>query len=157
MRNRRGVMSSTKPSMVNGSVRARARAGRQGGAGLLRRTIGCGVDVVELDRFTQAIRRGGAAFRRRIFTAQEQAYARRRRRMEFLHLAGRFAAKEAVIKALSQLAPDQVPTMKQVEVRNDRLGRPHIILHRRLPRRVQVHVSLSHVKSVAVASAIAIR
>ena len=62
--------------------------------------IGCGVDVVELDRFRQATRRGGAAFLRRGFTDAELAYARVRKRTTFLHLAGRFAAKEAVLKAV---------------------------------------------------------
>lgn len=121
-----------------------------------RGTIGCGVDVVELARFEQAMRRGGRAFIRRIFTAQEEAYARARPRTMLLHLAGRFAAKEAVIKAMSQIDPKRLLAMKQVEIRNDRLGRPHIVLHDRPRRRVTVHVSLSHVKSVAVASAIAI-
>ena len=71
-----------------------------------------------------------------------------------LHLAGRFAAKEAVIKAMSQISPRRLLAMNQVEVRNDRLGRPHIVLHDRSRGRVKVHVSLSHVNSVAVASAI---
>ncbi|MBI4003586.1 MAG: holo-ACP synthase [Candidatus Omnitrophica bacterium] len=118
--------------------------------------IGCGVDVVELSVFRRALRRGGRAFLRRIFTAQEEAYARRRKRTMLLHLAGRFAAKEAVIKAMSQIDPKRLLAMNQIEVRNDGHGRPHIILHDRPRRRVTVHVSLSHVKSVAVASAIAI-
>ena len=74
-----------------------------------------------------------------------------------LHLAGRFAAKEAVIKAMSQISPRRLLTMNQVEVRNDRIGRPYIVLHDRARARVKVHVSLSHVNSVAVASAIVIR
>ena len=124
----------------------------------LRAPIGCGVDVVELSRFRQAMARGGAAFLRRIFTPQETAYARARHKTSLLHLAGRFAAKEAVIKALSQIDPRHVPTMSQVEVRNDRLGRPHVVLHDRgrRVRRIQIHISLSHVDTVAVASAIAI-
>ena len=121
-----------------------------------RRQIGCGVDVVELSRFRQAMRRGGRAFIRRIFTEQEQAYAKARRRTTLLHLAGRFAAKEAVLKALSQVHPTWRLSMKQVEIQNDHLGRPSIRLHDHRPRRTQVYVSLSHVKTVAVASAIAI-
>ena len=119
--------------------------------------FGCGVDVVELARLKQAIARGGETFLRRIFTTQERAYAQARRRTQLLHLAGRFAAKEAVIKAMSQLDPTRVLAMNQVEVRNDRFGRPHILLHDGRARRVSVHISLSHVDSVAVASAIAMR
>lgn len=119
--------------------------------------MGCGVDVVELARFRQAVQRGGSAFMHRVFTEQETAYARRRPRTKLLHLAGRFAAKEAVIKALSQINPRLVVTMKQVEIRNDRLGRPRIVLHGTETRRLTIHISLSHVDTVAVASAIAIR
>ena len=119
--------------------------------------VGCGVDVVDLVRFKAAVRRGGEAFLRRVFTAREVAYARARKRTTLLHLAGRFAAKEAVIKALSQVAPGASPAMNQIEVRNDTLGRPHIVLHAAGRKRVRVYVSLSHVKSVAVASAIILR
>jgi holo-[acyl-carrier protein] synthase len=112
---------------------------------------------VDLPRFKRTLRRGGEAFLRRVFTKQEEAYARSRRRTTLLHLAGRFAAKEAVIKAIFQISPTRVPAMNQVEVRNDRFGRPHIVLHSRQPHRLKVHVSLSHVDSVAVASAIVTR
>jgi holo-[acyl-carrier protein] synthase len=115
------------------------------------------VDVVELARVRRVLSRGGEAFRRRVFTKDEEAYARARRRTTLLHLAGRFAAKEAVIKAMSQIEPTRVLAMNQVEVRNDRLGRPRIVLHDGRAKRIQVHVSLSHVNTVAVASAIAIR
>src|SRR3989338_10138501 len=106
----------------------RKQTGR--GRSALSAPIGCGVDVVELSRFRKAMARGGRAFMRRIFTAQEEAYARARKRTSLLHLAGRFAAKEAVMKALSQLDPGRVLAMNQIEVRNDRWGRPHILLHR---------------------------
>jgi len=94
---------------------------------------------------------------RRVFTMHEVAYARARKRTALLHLAGRFAAKEAVIKAMSQIDPRRPLAMNQIEIRNDRLGRPRIVLHDRRADRITIHVSLSHVKTVAVASAIAIR
>ena len=122
--------------------------------------FGCGVDVVDLPRFKRVLVRGGEPFLRRVFTAHEQAYARARRRTTLLHLAGRFAAKEAVMKAISQLDPHRVPAMNQIEVRNDRWGRPRIVLHdgaRRRTRPLRIYVSLSHVETVAVASAIATR
>ena len=122
-----------------------------------RRGFGCGVDVVELSRFKRSLQRGGEAFIRRVFTSGEMAYARARRRTTLLHLAGRFAAKEAVIKAVSQVDPGRLLMMNQVEVRNDRLGRPSILLHDGRRGRLQVHISLSHVDTVAVASAIAFR
>ena len=125
--------------------------------GALSLPIGCGIDVVELPRFRRTMARGGAAFMRRVFTKHEEAYAKARPRTTLLHLAGRFAAKEAVIKAISQIEPTRVLAMNQVEVRNDRIGRPHIILHDRRRSAVTLHISLSHVDTVAVATAIAIR
>ena len=122
----------------------------------LRVPIGCGIDVVELAQFRRVMARGGTAFLRRVFTARETAYARAHRKTTALHLAARFAAKEAVIKAMAQVDPERVLAMKQVEVRNDRLGRPRIVLHGGRLRQVQVHISLSHVETVAIASAIAI-
>ena len=119
--------------------------------------IGCGVDVVELSRFRKAVTRGGEMFMRRVFTSQERAYAEARPKTALLHLAGRFAAKEAVIKAVSQIDPRRVLAMNQVEVKNDRLGRPHIVLRDGRPSRLKIHISLSHVDTVAVASAIAIK
>ena len=132
--------------------RRRTRAQHQLGP-----AVGCGVDVVEISRFRLAMRRGGRAFMRRVFTPAEESYANARPRTAALHLAGRFAAKEAVIKALSQLGASRLPTMRQVEIRNDRLGRPRAVLHAPPARGVRVHISLSHVNTVAVASAIALK
>ena len=94
---------------------------------------------------------------RRVFTKKEEAYSKARKRTALLHLAGRFAAKEAVIKAVAQIDPKRGLAMNQVEVRNDALGRPSIVLHDRSRKRLAIHISLSHVQSVAVASAIAIK
>ena len=104
----------------------------------------------------RAIKRGGTAFLRRVFTEREVAYAKARKRTTFQHLAGRFAAKEAVIKALAQVDPDRLLAMNQIEICNDQLGRPSVRLHDTHPKRVNIHVSLSHVDSVSVASAIVI-
>jgi len=134
--------------------------------------IGCGVDVVEMPRFREAIRRGGQAFISRIFTEREIAYASARSRTKILHLAGRFAVKEAVIKAIAQIDPKKILRMRQIEIQNDKLGRPRVVLHesqKKLDKRttksaatsrrnrIDIHISMSHVDSVAVANAIAIR
>lgn len=122
-----------------------------------RQSIGCGVDVVEIPRFRQAVARGGVRFMQRVFTPAEAAYAQARPRTRLLHLAGRFAAKEAVIKAVSQVDPKRRLAMHQIEVRNDRLGRPSVKLHDGRRKRLTIHISLSHVQSVAVASAVVLR
>ena len=119
--------------------------------------IGCGIDVVELPRFRHVAQRGGAAFMKRVFTAREVAYAQARPRTKWLHLAARFAAKEAVIKALSQLNSHRTPAMRQIEICNDLKGRPSVRVHPAGRKAAVIHISLSHVNSVAVATAIAIR
>jgi holo-[acyl-carrier protein] synthase len=61
--------------------------------------IGIGMDATEIDRIEAAVARFGDRFLRRVFTEGEIAYATRRRNPA-PHLAGRFAAKEAAMKAL---------------------------------------------------------
>lgn len=61
--------------------------------------IGLGTDLTEIDRIAAAVERYGERFLRRVFTEQEVAYCTRRR-VAAIHLAGRFASKEAAMKAL---------------------------------------------------------
>ena len=61
--------------------------------------IGLGLDATDISRIADTIERYGERFLRRIFTDGEIAYAMRRR-VPAIHLAGRFAAKEAAMKAL---------------------------------------------------------
>jgi holo-[acyl-carrier protein] synthase len=61
--------------------------------------IGLGIDATDIDRIAETIERYGDRFLHRIFTEGEVAYARRRR-VPAIHFAGRFAAKEAAMKAL---------------------------------------------------------
>ena len=61
--------------------------------------IGLGLDATDIDRIADAIERHGDRFLRRVFTEAEIAYCTRRR-TPAIHFAGRFAAKEAAMKAL---------------------------------------------------------
>ena len=61
--------------------------------------IGLGLDATDISRITRTIERYGERFLRRIFTDGEVAYCQRRR-APAIHFAGRFAAKEAAMKAL---------------------------------------------------------
>lgn len=61
--------------------------------------IGLGLDVTDVDRIADTIERYGDRFLRRVFTEGEMAYCLRRR-VPAVHFAGRFAAKEAAMKAL---------------------------------------------------------
>ena len=62
--------------------------------------IGHGIDIVETARIRQLVEEHGQHFLDRCFTAAEQAYCARNQKRYYEHLAGRFAAKEAVLKVL---------------------------------------------------------
>lgn len=74
---------------------ARSAAGAAGGSVI----VGLGIDIAEIDRLEVAIQRHGRAFLERVFTPAEIAYCEQHRN-RFERFAGRFAAKEAAMKAL---------------------------------------------------------
>lgn len=123
--------------------------------------LGSGVDIIEVDRVKKAINKWGDSFLNKIFTEKEVAYSKRRR-FAYQHLAARFATKEAVLKAFGGGWSRNLP-WKDVEIVNDRKGKPEIILYgaakttydkKRIKRIV---VSMSHTRRYAVANAILIR
>ena len=111
--------------------------------------VGTGVDITEVRRLRTAVEKWGEDFLKRIFTSKELKNARAHVSF-YQHLAGRFAAKEAVFKALG----DKDLSWKDVEVVNDPDGRPRCVILNNKGKNVSVQVSISHVKSYAVASAI---
>lgn len=117
--------------------------------------VGLGVDIVELDRIAGALDRHGERFLRRCFTAGELAYCGRR----IGALAARFAAKEAVAKALGTgIAGFR---WRDVEILRDDAGKPLVRLHGGARERLALigathcEVTLSHSRDYAVAAAIA--
>ncbi len=119
---------------------------------------GLGVDIVEIDRMRRALERT-PALRERIFSDAERAYCDARKRPE-IHYAMRFAAKEAVLKALGTGFSGMRFT--DVEVMRDERGRPRPRLTGRAAEFaeergiIEMHLSLSFTHSTAVASAVAI-
>ena len=121
-----------------------------------------GVDIIEIDRIARCVDRWGDRFVRRVFTDEEIEYCRGRA----AELAARFAAKEAIAKALGtgamSLAANGVgPGLREMEVVPDHLGRPKVRLHGRAQERAQLlgltdlAVSLSHSWDYAVAFVVA--
>jgi holo-[acyl-carrier protein] synthase len=112
--------------------------------------VGIGVDVVDLARFERAASRTPALLER-LFTVAE-------RRLPLRSLAGRFAAKEALIKAIGDSTGVRWHDM---EVVSNELGRPSFVLHNAVSRIVAergvdvVHLSMSHDAGVAIAYVIA--
>jgi len=117
-----------------------------------------GLDMVSCARLAEAIERHGDRFLRRVFTPAELEYCcGKRRRIE--HLAGRFAAKEAVLKLLGTGWQNGI-SWTEVEVHNLPSGQPKVQLSGRC-RQVadqagleEIHVSISHIETHAIASAV---
>jgi holo-[acyl-carrier protein] synthase len=113
---------------------------------------GIGVDIMEIQRIQKSIDGLGQAFLQKIFTSGEIRYCQSKSNMA-QHFAARFAAKEAVSKALATGWRGDF-AWKDVEVMNDTLGQPHITLYGRLKDALAqstVFVSLSHSESHVVA------
>ena len=120
------------------------------------KVIGTGIDLVEVPRFHKAVKRRGERFLHRLFTSQELAYARTHKTV-VQHLAARFAAKEAVVKALG--APKGLGLeWRDLEIRHARSGQPQAIFHGSMRRwgKLQVHLSLTHTREYAIATAVVI-
>lgn len=119
---------------------------------------GLGVDIVEIERMAAALERH-PQMRARLFSETEQAYCEGRNRPE-IHYALRFAAKEAVLKALGTGFSGMKFT--DVEVLRDAGGRPTPRLSGRAAEVAEeigvreLHLSLSYTHTTAVASAVAI-
>lgn len=119
---------------------------------------GLGVDIVEIDRMRRALERR-PAMKERIFSEAERAYCDARNKPE-IHYAMRFAAKEAVLKALGTGFSGMRFT--DVEVERDERGRPVPRLSGRAREIaeergiIEMHLSLSFTHTTAVASAVAI-
>jgi holo-[acyl-carrier protein] synthase len=120
--------------------------------------IGTGVDVVEIERFRKVMERLKDRFIRRVFTEDEQQFCLSHRD-PVPHFAVRFAAKEALFKALGTGWARGV-TWLDVEVRRERQDAPTMLLHGEAERLSagkganKVHLSLSHAEDWAVATVI---
>ncbi len=110
--------------------------------------VGTGVDIVQISRLRRIDLK--APFYRRVFTTREMEYCKRFDD-PLPHLAGVFAAKEAVWKSISHLSP---PALSGIEILHDPPGRPQVHLSGHVDCRV--HLSISHSGDYAVAVAIAV-
>ena len=63
--------------------------------------VTCGTDIIEIERVKESIENTGDAFLRRVFTEKEIEYCESKNKQKYQHYAARFAAKEAVFKAIS--------------------------------------------------------
>lgn len=122
--------------------------------------IGIGTDIIECDRISQMLEKHGDTFLQRVFTPDEIAYCSRHH-VPDQHYAGRWAAKEAVLKVLGTGWAKGIQ-WTDVEVVRDANGAPSIRLHNRAAEIAKeqkirsVLISISHCKAFATAFAIGI-
>lgn len=123
--------------------------------------IGTGVDIVEVFRMKDATDRWGDNFLTKVFTAREIRYCNSKR-FSYQHFAARFAAKEAVVKAIGQ--PRKFPVKwTDIEILNDSEGKPMIEFRgdaaklKKMKKIGEVVLSMSHSKNYAIANVILLK
>lgn len=124
--------------------------------------VGHGIDIVETARIRALVDDHGQHFLDRVFTVAEQEYCALNPKRYYEHLAGRFAAKEAVLKVLGTGWRGGI-AWTDIEVIKESSGQPRIILSgecERIAGELRIsgwHVSISHIETHATASAIGLR
>jgi holo-[acyl-carrier protein] synthase len=119
-----------------------------------------GIDLVDCPRIEQMIERHGERFIRRVFTDAEQAYAEKNKN-EVEKLAGRFAAKEAVLKLVGTGWRGRI-AWTDIEIINNATGQPEVTLSgevRKIADKLgikHISVSITHTANFAIASAVAL-
>ena len=122
--------------------------------------LGIGVDIIEIDRIEKAIKKQNK-FLEKIFTNKEIEYFQNRK-MNIEVIAGNFAAKEAISKALG--TGFRGISFLDIEVLRDELGKPLVNIENKIKKNIEyilgdrqaykIHPTISHSKSNAVAYAV---
>ena len=123
-----------------------------------------GIDIIEVERIKEAILEMGDSFLNRIYTEKEIEYCNKSEVMKYQHFAARFAAKEAVFKAISEYIDGRKDAIwKDIEIINSESGKPEINVDKIKEninkagdnvRLINIDVSISHIRDFAVASAV---
>ena len=111
--------------------------------------LGVGIDMVKIDKLKEAISKWGQGFIDRVFNENEVAHINEGK-IYYQRLAARFAAKEAVIKAISKEYP---LALKDIVILNKKNGAPYCEFKKDI--NINILLSISHIEDYAVACAIA--
>lgn len=109
-----------------------------------------GTDIIEVGRVKNNILKHEDRFLDKIFTKDEIEYCESKKNQKYQSYAVRFAAKEAIYKAISDYI-HQDYTWRDFEVLNDENGRPKVNLYFKIENLEDIDISLSHCKEYAVA------
>lgn len=121
--------------------------------------IAHGIDLVDCPRIEQMMQRHGERFLNRVFTAIEQAYARKSKN-SVEKLAGRFAAKEAILKLMGTGWRGKI-AWTDMEITNNEVGQPEVTLSGEVKEIAErfgiahISISITHTANFAIASAVA--
>lgn len=121
-----------------------------------------GTDIIDVARIKEAITSNKEQFLNRVYTQEEIKYCDKNKEIDYQHFAARFAAKEAVFKALSSLIDDKYTiSWKNIQIINEPSGRPIVELidlskedEKILKKIKNIDISLSHLKEYAIATAV---
>lgn len=118
--------------------------------------VTCGIDIIEVNRIQKSIEDLGDKFLNKIFTKSEIEYCNSKANMKYQHFAARFAAKEAIFKAISDLLENKYEiTWTDVEILNNGNGKPVVhFVNKTYPKIEQIDISLSHLKEYAIANCV---
>lgn len=123
--------------------------------------VGLGTDIIEILRIGKMVERHGEVFLNRVYTEGEIRYCQRRKEC-YQHYAGRWAAKEAVMKTLGTGWIKGV-RWRDIEVEVQKSGKPTILMHggaKEFAEKLEISdilITISHCRSYATATAIALR
>lgn len=117
----------------------------------------CGTDIIEIERIKKVINSLENIFINKIYTENEIKYCEGKNNAKYQHYAARFAAKEAVFKAVSQILDTKYSiTWKNIEVINDENGKPKInFIGSKIEKLKNIDISISHCRDYAIAFVIA--
>ena len=118
----------------------------------------CGTDIIEVSRIKESIERSGEKFLNIIYTPKEIKYCESKKVSKYYHYAGRFAAKEAIFKAVSSLLDNKFDiSWHNAQVINDKEGNPKVeFLNINVNKIKDIDISISHCKEYAVANVVII-
>lgn len=118
-----------------------------------------GTDIIEIDRIKESIKNFGEKFIKEIYTFKEIEYCESKRNVKYQHYAARFAAKEAIFKAISKLLNDKFEiSWQNAEIINDEYGKPCVnFINTDINEKIEdIDISISHCKNYAIANVIII-
>lgn len=120
--------------------------------------IKTGTDIIEIDRVKKCIEETEGKFCERVYTNKEIEYCESKKKQKYQHYAARFAAKEAVFKAISPILNNKYDIeWKDIEIQNDDNGRPVVKLNEKIVSNIEgIDISISHCKQYAIANVVVI-